>query len=408
MADKNTVYKRRQKIIEALSDKDNVSLEEMMDICNVKRRTLFTDISELKKQGLKISIKSSIIMLENNDGLNFTEPSDKIIMRQVRIIKYIQNNKGITKKRLFNEWVYKEAKNSETDKRRKMLQEDINKLVRKKILSIDSNGIFHLSLDVPVTRKIKNDILLRMIYKIRAKCQGEAYQLILENIIKKMIADYTYKLEGTVENDNTEMLLYESKNNKRYYDVLSSIMNIDYANKKTEIDYRTRRGEVIKRKVSVGTIIFACERDKMYIIASEEYNGADNMTVIDMESIESATESEDINYIYQSDEVQKIIDEMFIVSVDNAENIEVEFKDCFNIKERLEKMAANRKFAKLDISEDKIVYRDTVRGLSDVARYLRGFGRSCKVNKPEKLKQMMIESNDKVIEMYEEYLNKNT
>lgn len=47
MADKNTVYKRRQKIIEALSDKDNVSLEEMMDICNVKRRTLFTDISEL-------------------------------------------------------------------------------------------------------------------------------------------------------------------------------------------------------------------------------------------------------------------------------------------------------------------------------------------------------------------------
>ena len=76
MADKNTVYKRRQKIIEALSDKDNVSLEEMMDICNVKRRTLFTDISELKKQGLKISIKSGIIMLENNDGLNFTEPSD--------------------------------------------------------------------------------------------------------------------------------------------------------------------------------------------------------------------------------------------------------------------------------------------------------------------------------------------
>ena len=95
MADKNTVYKRRQKIIEALSDKDNVSLEEMMDICNVKRRTLFTDISELKKQGLKISIKSGIIMLENNDGLNFTEPSDKIIMRQVRIIKYIQNNMGV-------------------------------------------------------------------------------------------------------------------------------------------------------------------------------------------------------------------------------------------------------------------------------------------------------------------------
>ena len=132
------------------------------------------------------------------------------------------------------------------------------------------------------------------------------------------------------------------------------------------------------------------------------------MTGVQTCALPISTESEDINYIYQSDEVQKIIDEMFIVSVDNAENIEVEFKDCFNIKERLEKMVANRKFAKLDISEDKIVYRDTVRGLSDVARYLRGFGRSCKVNKPEKLKQMMIESNDKVIEMYEEYLNKNT
>ena len=101
----------------------------------------------------------------------------------------------------------------------------------------------------------------------------------------------------------------------------------------------------------------------------------------------------------------------FLILIDvyiHIKNKVIEFKDCFNIKERLEKMAANRKFAKLDISEDKIVYRDTVRGLSDVARYLRGFGRSCKVNKPEKLKQMMIESNDKVIEMYEEYLNKNT
>ena len=78
---------------------------------------------------------------------------------------------------MFNEWVYKEAKNSETDKRRKMLQEDINKLVRKKILSIDSNGVFHLSLDVPITRRIKNDILLRTIYKIRAK-KGSLLQQI--------------------------------------------------------------------------------------------------------------------------------------------------------------------------------------------------------------------------------------
>ena len=54
MADKNTVYKRRQKIIEALSDKDNVSLEEMMDICNVKRRTLFTDISELQNRPIRL------------------------------------------------------------------------------------------------------------------------------------------------------------------------------------------------------------------------------------------------------------------------------------------------------------------------------------------------------------------
>lgn len=129
----------------------------------------------------------------------------------------------------------RKQKTAKLIKEEKMLQEDINKLVRKKILSIDSNGVFHLSLDVPITRKIKNDILLRTIYKIRAKCQGEAYQLILENIIKKMIADYTYKLEGTVENDNTEMLLYENKNNKRYYDVLSSIMNIDYANKRQRL-----------------------------------------------------------------------------------------------------------------------------------------------------------------------------
>ena len=36
-------------------------------------------------------------MLENNDGLNFTEPSDKIIMRQVRI------NKVYPKQQRYNE-----------------------------------------------------------------------------------------------------------------------------------------------------------------------------------------------------------------------------------------------------------------------------------------------------------------
>ena len=46
------------------------------------------------------------------------------IFNIVNLLKEVEtgiskNNKGITKKRLFNEWVYKEAKNSETDKRRK-------------------------------------------------------------------------------------------------------------------------------------------------------------------------------------------------------------------------------------------------------------------------------------------------
>ena len=108
-------------------------------------------------------------------------------------------------------------------------------------------------------------------------------------------------------------------------------------------------------------------------------------------------------------------EEMFSTSFEPKKlHVKVLFQDFGNIKEQLTVLHNKRKFSKLyeiePLSDDIshcIVYEDDLRGLSTFSRFLRSFGSSALVLEPPSLRDLMIQSNQKILKNYEGIIDEN-
>ena len=90
--------------------------------------------------------------------------------------------------------------------------------------------------------------------------------------------------------------------------------------------------------------------------------------------------------------------------IDDAIDVEVEFKIFGNVVNKLEKLVESRNRygvnAKLIYNEDTVTYIDKVNSIYDIMAYLRSFGSSCTVIRPLELRDKMVESANMVLEQY--------
>ena len=94
---------------------------------------------------------------------------------------------------------------------------------------------------------------------------------------------------------------------------------------------------------------------------------------------------------------------MFSISTGKPFEVEVEFDHVFGILNKVKRLSEKRKHtSKVICINQKIIYRDTIRGLQDFAVFLRRFGRSCKVIKPVELIQLMDTSINRSLTRYEQ------
>ena len=76
------VMERRKRLLEVL-EKEPCSIEQMAVILNTSRRTLETDIKELRKEGNEISVQKDVISLKQKKEVIVR--STPAIARQVKI-----------------------------------------------------------------------------------------------------------------------------------------------------------------------------------------------------------------------------------------------------------------------------------------------------------------------------------
>lgn len=165
-----------------------------------------------------------------------------------------------------------------------------------------------------------------------------------------------------------------------------------------------KKNQIENHKFAVGLVVYVSDKDRLYLLGKDK--GSNECIILNTERIKKVSETKMKNNIYGSSEFIDIYHEMFSISVDEPFELKVEFQNTFNIYEKIKRMSAVRPNAVISLKsndENTIVYyEEKVRGVEDVARWLRSFGRSVKVIKPYILKDRMKSSIERALANYGE------
>lgn len=230
----------------------------------------------------------------------------------------------------------------------------------------------------------------------------------LESLYKKITSIYDWE-----SYDNATQIYGKSNRiDNKQLDHLNNFVKHPYKTKALIIDYMGREG-VIKLGIDSGLLFYSVETNNFYLLCKKISDG--NIMQLRLDRIVSIEEGESKNKNYRSLEFLNIYEEMFSASYDSAKtHVKVLFQNFGNIEERLSALHRKRKLSKLyktePLSDDiphSIIYEDDLRGISAFSRYLRSFGSSALVLEPVELRELMIQSNQKILNNYEVISNEN-
>lgn len=188
---------------------------------------------------------------------------------------------------------------------------------------------------------------------------------------------------------------------------LQKFRNFPFADRVLNIPYRSNSGQFLSCSFSTGLIVYSGETGRIYLLGrdAEKRN-----TVIPLDHIRTdgiSVKKGSYNYIYQHPEFMRMFEEMFHLSTDDPVFVRVRFANLPFVHAKIRRLCEMRPRASMKLISDgtEILYTDTLRGLTDFARYLRRFGRSALVDEPAELRDLMIMSSRKILELYDESLS---
>lgn len=159
---------------------------------------------------------------------------------------------------------------------------------------------------------------------------------------------------------------------------------------------------------AVGLLFYSVETGCFYALGK-------NLTANRIESrrldwVDKITTLQEPNTEYHQKKYSRIYSEMFSSAYEStAYKVKILFQDFGNVTKRFSDLQKTREHSVIRPIEDppegcifSYIYEDTVRGLYDLARYLRGFGTSVLAMEPPALTDKMLYTYNRIIEKYEE------
>jgi len=376
-------------LLDLFLNSGELSGDEIKKRLDIRERSLKYYIKELRALGYKIiSIrgKYKLVTEECSRGA-LLSPQD---LRILKILLIVADNNGLlTRKELVNKVLLDLC--DEESISEKTVERAIKHCINKKLIYLDEENKFRLSVTTESIHVTDDD----EIFKFMERCElYKTYTAFPDQVneIKMKIIKHT----GFEPGEYTVYSIgrpYKQRDNLK--DILLQLEEKEYRKKAVYIAHRTRTG-VRMVKIHTATILYNADIDRSYVIG--RVNG--NIYFIPTSGIDSIYESDEPNNSYMDRKILNLLDQMFGSSIDGPHHVKVEFQNIFNIHERILRIHKNRKSSKLTVVGDKIIYEDTICGLYDFARFLRGFGYACRVLEPAELKEIMKRTYEKILQNY--------
>lgn len=397
---KETKRERQLKLLlNEFEIKRTLKVKDIQALLECQRGTVYNYIKLLENQGFHFEQYTEnriafYTMVESSPTDMYYNPINKNTIRSYYILSILQD-KSLTLTELYNH-VYKE--NQKIDIGKTQLYHLTNDLINGGELTKSLDGkLTPTNKTFPPTFSCSERELWELYYSLEDINPGEPFYELLNSIYQKM---------SVIFNDCDYNLLSENfisygrsfHRSQRIQTQLEPLKDIPYETHTIEVTFESKKYGVITVPINIGDIVFSIEKDRLYLIG--EYDQTPYTIAAD--TIQQVKLLNEPNKIFRSDKYQQLINYMFSISTDEPQAVVVEFDNIFNIRTKLEQLCRNRKHARLSFVDEKVIYSDTVSGLSDFANYLRQYGKSCRVIEPPELVDKMLFSATRTLERYKE------
>ncbi len=420
MATKEVMKKRQNDILMRLEKGGSASIQELMEITGTKERTLKEDIKSLRDAGNKIELKGDRVTLLE-EVMDVAEHSSSAVARQVAVILQLGENPGLTKDEIVENLIenmdFEVSDDSrQKDSVRKNLENDLDKLSESGMIRLEGKKYFMSPMTNSIS-KYQDRVLVTIYQKIMTSGENSPYSSVLYNIAEKIADLMRYRLYDNDPQKKVSSLQIRDNKAKidKYRETALKLFAQPFKERKLIIKWKTKKEELREVTLAVERIVYSCESGKMHLIGvSDNSRYIWDKTPIDIADITDIGTTDSDNRIYNNSRINEILAESVVIDTKEPHEIETEFDNTKEILEKVKQLANTRRAtAQTKIRDDKIIYKDTIRGVRDITKILRKFGSSCRITKdsykhsqnPSKdldsdLKRIMYESAKGTIERY--------
>jgi biotin operon repressor len=385
-----SVKERKINMLLALfAEKEIVTIQEIKDTLNINDRSVKSYIGYLRDYSIDVipmNKKYKIITTQKLSGgiLNSQE------FRMVKVMMTIGENNGMLNNKNVVDGIF-ESRCDEDSISRKTIERAVKSCQEKGYIYLDEKNKFRVSLETD-TIYVTND---EEVFKFVELCELYKGHLPFYRDVNKLKSKI-------IEQGDFEGIEYGVHCIGRKYSYEDALRNtikqfeaFDYRRRVLRINYDSKIGnkEVF---IQVVTMLYNWENDKSYVIGMVE----GNEYFIDVKTIVAVQGTKLKNSFFNDDIIIKKIELMFGASLDGPYDVKVEFNNVFNINDKLNRLHKHRESSTLIKVENKLVYTDTIYGIQDFARYIRGFGSACRVLAPKELKDIMRKTYERILRNY--------
>lgn len=399
-------------LYESFLSSEFLTINDIMKLLNVSRRTAYNYIERLKKNGVAIYTETKhgksyyFVKRENINYLKYEE-INKDILRKYAMIQILQK-KPLTKGELLKKFRLSSShiENEEIDFSlhigKTKFYQLIEELVEDKELTYDKNKkLLPTGNRIPLTLSLSEKDFWQTYSSLELLSPGHPYYSQLMSIYQKqsiLIGDLDFEKDQTRWKN---YFIYGKKYTefKQLQSLLKKLKLLPYQEKLLIFTYKTQANDTISVMLATGLLVYSLEKDKLYIIGNSILTGED--IIINMASVLSIETTEFRNLHFQSSYYLQLYEDMFSISIEKPVKVVIEFEYIFNIPLKLQQLAIQRKKAKIVTKGNKLIYTDEISGLNDFANYLRRFGRSFRVIEPLELREKMEFSTKRALNRYE-------